>query len=283
VFGVIVLIAAFSTTNASAVNNEFLPAGTATTTLSCGGNDAVDGGVTTAILQGIGLDPVGLPATITSDPVDSPNTGDSFTMTFHWAFTLPQSLASTAVGLGTTDLSQSNGVLPMHVDSGATGADVVGNPPPQDIPLGDGSVAVNYNEGPFTGDFTRTNAIGDPIQFSPGTVTVTSTTVPGGIALQLLCTPTGTSPMVLTDQQGATPPPSSTTAPKPPPTAAPTTAATTPATGGTAGTGVEATTALARTGFHPELLYIGLFMLAAGFTLFATGRRRVASVSRRSD
>ena len=43
VFGVIVLIAAFSTTNASAVNDEFLPSGTATSTLSCGGNDAVNG------------------------------------------------------------------------------------------------------------------------------------------------------------------------------------------------------------------------------------------------
>ena len=136
---------------------------------------------------------------------------------------------------------------------------------------------MSYNEGPFSGDFTRTGAIGDPIQFSPGTVTVTSTTVPGGIVLDLLCSPTGTSPMVLTDQEGPTPPPSSTTAPKPPPSAAPTTAATTPGTGGAAGTGVEATTALARTGFHPELLYIGLFMLAAGFILFATGRRRVAS------
>ena len=115
-------------------------------------------------------------------------------MTFHWAFTLPQDLANTAVGLGTTDLSQSDGVLPMHVDSGATGADVVGNPPPQNINLGDGSVAVSYNEGPFSGDFTRTGAIGDPIQFSPGTVTVTSTTVPGGIVLQLLCSPTGYQP-----------------------------------------------------------------------------------------
>ena len=134
-------------------------------------------------------------------------------MTFHWAFTLPQGPA-TAVGLGTTDLSQSNGVLPMHVDSGASGSDVVGNPPAQDIALGNGSVAVNYNEGPFLGDFPRTGAIGDPIQFWPGTVTVTSTTVPGGIALQLLCTPTGTAPMVLTDQQGPTPPPSSTTAPE---------------------------------------------------------------------
>ena len=104
VLGVIVLIAAFSTTNASAVNNEFLPSGTATTTLSCTGNDAVDGGLTTTILDAIGLNPVGLSATITSDPVDSPDTGDTFTMTFHWAFTLPQDLANTAVGLGTTDL-----------------------------------------------------------------------------------------------------------------------------------------------------------------------------------
>ena len=72
VLGVIVLIAAFSTTNASAVNNEFLPSGTATTTLSCTGNDAVDGGLTTTILDGIGLNPVGLSATITSDPSTAP-------------------------------------------------------------------------------------------------------------------------------------------------------------------------------------------------------------------
>ena len=97
VFGVVVLIAAFVPSTASAQATSFLPSGTSTTTYSCTGNDADDGGTTNAVLTGIGLNPVSIDAEITSDAVDAPNDGDTFTMTFHWRFTLPSALTSIAV------------------------------------------------------------------------------------------------------------------------------------------------------------------------------------------
>ena len=135
----------------------------------------------------------------------------------------------------------------------------------------------------FSGDFVRAGAPPTPIQFSPGTVTLHSVGNKGtGIPLSLICTPTAVSPMVLVDQEGETPPP---TTQAPPPTPPPATSA--PATTA-AGTGVEATNAasgngLARTGFHAELLYIGIAMLGAGYALSLTGRRVAKASARRSD
>jgi hypothetical protein len=64
---------------------------------------------------------------------------------------------------------------------------------------------------------------------------------------------------------------------------APTTAP--PATTGGTSTGsgtATRTTALARTGFHAELLYLGIAMLGAGYALSLAGRRRArASASSR--
>jgi hypothetical protein len=264
IFGVIVVVAAFAPTSANAVvpNSALVPAGPATADLSCTGNNDP---TTDAILAGTVGNPVILGAKFTTNAIESPDDGEAFTLDFTWTFTLPQSLVSVAVAT-TPNLVQSNGVLPIHADSGATGADAVGNPPDTTVDLGDGTQAVSYNAGPFSATFTRAGAVGTPVQFSPGTITTDS--VAGGITLHLLCTPQNVVPLVLNDQAGPPPPPTTAKPPATPP----------PATTAPAGPVVAAETttsqsSLARTGFHSELLYLGIALLGAGYALSLTGRR----------
>ncbi len=95
--------------------------------------------------------------------------------------------------------------------------------------------------------------------------------------LNLVCHPPEGVVLSLTDVAGAAPPP---VIPVTPPTAtgtAPAAATTTAAAGPT----VEASSTLARTGgFHAELLYIGIAMLAFGYALSLTGRRFARQASR---
>jgi hypothetical protein len=272
VAGVVVLVAAFAPTSASAVDTtHFLPPGTVNVTYTCGGADQQ----TQTVLGVVGLSSFNIAAVVASDPVAaSPENGDSFDMTFFWTFTQDQTLVETAVGLGVTDLQLSNGVNPVGVVSGATGPDVVGNPPTQDVPLGDGSLPITYSQGPFTGSFTRAGNVGDPIVFKPGNISVTALPNPLTTSLNLACTPDGAT-MTLVDQEGEAPPTTRpTTTTLPPTTASPTTAA---------GPVVAAETQsqLARTGFHSELLILGIALLGFGYALSLTGRR-VAKASARS-
>ena len=84
-----------------------MPSGTATATYSCTGNDAVDGGLSSATLTAVGLNPFSLSAKVVSDPVDSPDDGEQFTMNFTWTITLPQNLVDVAVNTAmVTQLTQ---------------------------------------------------------------------------------------------------------------------------------------------------------------------------------
>jgi hypothetical protein len=276
--GIIVLVAAFAPTSANAVipNSALVPDGPASFTLSCTGADAA----TANLLRATGLSPILLGATVTTNGIDSPADGDQFTLQLTWQFTLPATLAAAAVELGNPTVVQSAATLPMNAASGATGTATSTAPGPHTVSLGDGTQAVSFQEGPFDATFTRSGT-GTPVVLSPGTVTTTSTA--GGIALHLTCAPTDVTPLTLNDQAGPTPP--STTQPPPEtlPLVAPTTAP--PATTGGTSTGsgtATRTTALARTGFHAELLYLGIAMLGAGYALSLAGRRRArASVSSR--
>jgi hypothetical protein len=281
VAGIIVLVAAFAPTSANAVipNSALVPAGPATFDLSCTGRN----GDTNDILNAVpGLsNPFVLPGIqLTTNGIPSPADGEEFSLDFTWQFILPQSLAHIAVVLGNTDIVQANNVLAIHADSGATGPDAVGHPPDAVVPLGDGSQAVAYNQGPLTGTFTRSGT-GNPVQFSPGVVStdarpINQDTGTTGPTLLLACTPTNLTPLVLNDQAGPPPPP---TQPRTPPTPPPTTA---PPSGPTP-TGGGSTTrssALARTGFHPELLYLGIALLGAGYALSLAGRRVARAAAR---
>jgi hypothetical protein len=280
VLGVGVLVAAFSPTNASAVvPGMFLPAGTATTTYTCGGNDALDGGLSSQILAAVGLASFTLPTTITTNAVDSPNDGEAFSMDFTYAVTLPSGLVDVAVNTAmVTQLTQQGQNFTMNA-TGATPASAAITPPDQTINLpavGDPITDIETLQGPFPTQFTRAGAVGTPIVFTPGPFTVSS--VAGGTTLQILCNPASTSPMSLVDQQGETP--SSTTQPAPPtlPPASPTTAGTGP--GPTVQAGAEGASRLARTGFNEQLLLLGIAMIGAGCVTAVAGRRVAKSTAR---
>jgi len=245
------------TLTVAAPPQRFLPAGTATATYTCVGADTL----TQNVLNSIGLSSFDVGAKITSDPVASPDPGDPLTMTFLWQFTLPASLVSISFDLGNTELPLSNGVDPMIATTGATGS-VIGNAAPHTVSLGNGTSAVTYTEGPFTGTVTRTAAIGDPIVFTPGTTT-NSVTIPG-LTLNFTCDPGDITPMTLTDQEGPVPPTTTTST-----TVVATT--TTPAVAGNA---------LPRTGgVDGRLIILGLGLIGVGcltWTAARLGRGRAA-------
>jgi hypothetical protein len=247
-----------SSTSSSIDAEFFLPEGTASATYTCGGADAG----TQALLGAAGLASFPVGAVITSNPVASVQPGEEQPMTFYWTFTLPQNVASVAVGLGIPEFLIGNGVSPMNATEGATGQ-VAGTAEPHVLPLGDGTQPVSYLEGPYTGTVTRTAAIGEQIVFTPGDIT---TFVLAPTELDLACVPAQVSPMVLVDQEGAAPPP---TAPPTIPTLP--TASTTPTTAVADVAGDE----LPRTGgFDLELAAAGLGLVALGYGARVTARRR---------
>ncbi|HEX2383224.1 MAG TPA: hypothetical protein VHI95_11340, partial [Acidimicrobiales bacterium] len=177
-----------------------------------------------------------------------------------------------AVGLGTTQLTQQDAALVLDATSGATGSST-GNPPSQVVPLGDGTQDVKFQQT-TQATFTRAGT-GTDVVLTPGVSTTASAT--NLATLQLICTPTGITPLTLSDEEGPVPPP--TTAPPAPtlPTVPVTTAAA--AAPVVAATGRSGST-LARTGFHAELLYLGIALLGGGYLLAMTGRRRAKAEAR---
>jgi hypothetical protein len=223
---------------------------------------------------------------MTTNAINSPSDGEDFTLSVTFTTTLPAFLVSVAQSAGTTTLVQSNTTLPLTATSGATGTVNVADPGPEQVNLPgptDPAIDIPFTQGPFDVTFTRSGT--DPVVITPGTITTTSTA--GAIPLLLACTPTDVTPLTLTDQEGPPPPPTSvsvTTLPFTPTTAAPATTAPTGTSGsGTSDPGVTTSgTALARTGFHAELLYLGIALLGAGYAISLTGKR-VARASTRSD
>ncbi len=314
VAGIIVLVAAFAPTSANAViENSFLePDGSSTFNLSCTGNDALDGGTTTIILTTFNVNNFPLPTEITTNPIDSPEDGEEFTLSMTANFILPAAVVQVAQQAQTTTLIQTNSALTMSATSGATGTSTATDPGPTDInlpPPTEAPVDVPFQGAPVNLTFTR-DGTGTPVVISPVSTTATSTTS-GGIALQLICTPTGAVvPLTLNDVEGETPAPTTQppvpTLPFTPPGGGAVNCAdfATPAAAQAAldadpsdpngldadndgiacesGAGsVTRSTGLARTGFHAELLYLGIALLGAGYGLSMAGRR-VARASARS-
>jgi len=274
--GVIVLVAAFAPSSANAVipNSALVPTGPAAFSVSCTGADDT----TNAVLTGVGLNPLVLPATMTTNAIDSPSDGEAFTLEVTTNFVLPASIVAIAQSTGNTVLTQTNSTLTIGATSGATGANVtLSDPGPTAInlpPASDPAVDVPFQTAPGTVTFTRSGT--GPVVLTPLTTTATSTA--GAIPLNLTCTASGGA-LTLNDQEGPTPPPT-TAAPVwtlPP---APTTTAA-PAGPVVAATGTSQSSTLARTGFHAELLFLGIGLLGAGYALSMTGRR-VARASARS-
>jgi len=279
--GVIVLVAAFASTSANAQSpSSLVPAGPSTFTSSCTGNDAVDGGTTNILLNGVpGLtNPILLPTTITTNGIVDPGDGAPFTLDLTYEFTLPASVAGVAVGLGTSQLTQQNAALVLDATSGATGSST-GNPPSQVVPLGDGTQDVKFQQM-ATATFTRSGT-GTDVVLTPGVSTTESMT--NLATLSLICTPTGITPLTLNVQEGPPPPPTTAAVPPTLPTLAPTTTAAAASAAGpvVAASGTSGSSTLARTGFHAELLFLGIGLLGAGYAMSMTGRRVARASTKR--
>jgi hypothetical protein len=274
VAGVIVLVAAFAPTSANAQSpNSLVPAGPSTFTSSCTGNDAVDGGTTNILLNGVpGLtNPILLPTKLTTNGIEDPGDGASFTLDLTWEFTLPASVAGVAVSLGTTSLTQQGAALVLDATSGATGSST-GNPASQVVSLGDGTQDVPFQQA-TTATFTRAGT--GTVVLTPGVSTTSSVT--SLATLNLICTPQSVVPLTLNVQEGPPPPPTTAAVPPTLPiVATTTTAAAAPVVEATSTSG----STLARTGFHSELLYLGLALLGAGYAMSVMGRRRAKAIAR---
>jgi hypothetical protein len=186
---------------------RFLSGGTLDVTYTCVGADQN----TIDLLTALSIPPILIATTITSGSVEpSPSPGDSFDVPFTWDFTLDPTLVTTAVGLGTTQLD-TTGTTAISATSGATGT-AAGTSGPFPVVLGDGLQEVGYTQGPFTGTFTRTAAVDEPIVFTPGTLTSSVVTSPSGLVLNITCTPSAGA-LTVTDQDGVAPSTTTTTRP----------------------------------------------------------------------
>jgi len=271
--GVLVLVAAFAPTSANAQTpSSLVPAGPSTFDSSCTGNDAVDGGVTNTILSGIpGLtNPIVLPTKLTTNAIVDPGDTASFTLDLTWEFTLPASVAGVAVGLGTTSLNQQSAALVLNATSGATGTST-GNPPAQTVNLGDGTQPVPFQQA-TTATFTRSGT--GPVVLTPGVSTTASAT--NLATLNLICTPQNVVALTLNVQEGPPPPPTTAAPPPTLPAAAPAGHLSDPV-----GVSPSSSEPLARTGFHGELLFLGIGLLGAGYAMSMTGRRVARASTKR--
>lgn len=248
-------------------DGRYLDGDVVTVEYSCDGADDA----TKALLGQFSLSPFSLPVTISSGAVEpSPSPGEEFDVAFTYDYTLPENLVFAVLGL-VEYFVISDSDLPVDATAGATGS-VVGHGPTQDVYLGDGSVPVGYTEGPFTGTFTRTAEVDGIIEFTPGTITNT-TTSSNGIPIPLVCTP-GAGVLSVTDQTGTAPSTTTTTRPA----IVTTTTAAAPAT--TAST--QGTTELPRTGTSSNLLLVllALALIDIGYLALSASRdRRVPSAS----
>jgi alpha-tubulin suppressor-like RCC1 family protein len=155
-------------------------------TYSCTGAD-VD---THDLLTALGFGPLQMATTVTNTSADpGPLPGDEFTIDFQWHITLSPGLVSTFVALGVDAAEMFDGVYPLAAATGASGPDVVGHGAHTALPLGDGTQAVSYIEGPFTGTFIRTAQLGEAITFTPGTMTTSLLAGSSGVVLKLICEP----------------------------------------------------------------------------------------------
>lgn len=269
--GILCLAVSSPTSSAAPTVQEgrFLAADTVDVVYTCAGTDAA----TITLLSGLGLASFPLMASITSAAVEpSPSPGEEFEMSFNWSFTLDDALVAKAVlAGGGSSVLEITGVNTMGVVSGATGADVAGNGGPTTVDLGNGTVLpVGYDEGPFTGTFTRTAEVDVPITFVPKTIT--ASVVPGTIplVLQISCTTGSESVLSVLDQTGV--PPTTTTSTRPAVVAPTTTVAVAPLA------------ELPRTGSSSNLFMVllALGLIDVGYLAWSAGRPsrsgRVSSV-----
>jgi hypothetical protein len=254
-------------------DGRFLTAGTIDVDYTCGGGDPA----TILLLSQIGLSSFVLPVSITSVAVDpSPSPGEDFDIDFIWDVSLPQSLVDRAILAGATSLlvTSTNRLTPV---TGATGAPLVVTGDPNNVVLGDGTVPVGYQEGPFTGTFNRTAAVDTPIEFVPGVITSAVVTQPSNVPLTLTCNVEGTPVLVLNDQTGTPPTTTTTTRPE----VVVTTAPPTPTTAAVDDSGALPVTGSSSSNLFLVLLALGL--IDVGYLALSASRSprsgRASSVS----
>ena len=252
---------------------RFLEGGNLELVYTCDAADAQ----TESLLDVAGVETFPQQVTILTPAVEpAPSPGDDFEMEFNWSFLLAQNIVQGAIDVGATDLQISSATLPMSATTGATGGPVVGDPAATTLPLGDGSQAVGYSVGPFTGTFNRTAAVDSPIEFTPGTILNTVVVVPLGVSLNITCAPEAGAVMTLNDQTGVPPSTTTTTLPEVTTTEG-TTATTAPGGGGVGGAGEE----LPRTGSSTlVLVVVALALIDLGYLALTAAqprRRRVSS------
>jgi len=160
---------------------------------------------TVNLLKTLGGGSIALSAAVTTPAIVSPADGASFTLPFSWQLGMDPSLIDTAESLGVGNITISGAKLPVGPEDGATGNDVVGQPPSRSLTL---AQATSFSEGPFSGSFVRDGAIGDPIVFAIRPVNLTASVALGGAAINLniACAPQGAASMTLVDQEGTPPP-----------------------------------------------------------------------------
>lgn len=253
-----------STSAAPTVQDGRYLEGTSTTiTYSCKGDEATD-----ALLQAVGAPtPFDMPITITTASVEpSPSPGESFDVDFTWDATINPEIEEFAYNFAIAKLNISDAVHPIAATSGATG-DFVGNGAPASVTIGDGSVPIGYTQGPFTGTFTRTAAVDEPIEFTPGVVTSTVVSentqgVPGA-TLYIICSP-GEGVLTMQDRDGVAPSTTTTTRP----------AVVTTVPAPTTTVAVAGTQQLPRTGTSSNLLLVllALGLIDLGYLAWSAGQ-----------
>ncbi|MFZ6003775.1 MAG: hypothetical protein ACOYXM_07540 [Actinomycetota bacterium] len=237
---------------------RYLAGGTTNLTYTCSGGDQT----TIDLLGVLGLASFTMPVSITTASVEpSPSPGEDFDVAFTWDFTIDPAVEKVAFDVQVAYLDITEGVQSITATAGATG-DVTGNGETVRVNIGDGSVPIGYTQGPFTGTFTRTAAVDEPIEFTPGVVTSTVITS-SNIPLVIACTP-GEAVLTMQDQDGVAP--STTT------TTRPIVTTTVPAT--TTTVAVAGVQQLPRTGTSSNLLLVllALGLIDLGYLAWSAGQ-----------
>lgn len=133
----------------------------------------------------------------------SPAQGASFTATFSARLSLPSDIVDQVVGLGIAEATISDVEWAVHPEAGVTGEPILARPPAQQVTLAAGRPA-GGDFGPFSGAFTRTSAVGEPVSFRFDALSVTIGVAAFGqdLSVPLRCTPVAGNVLTTVDQAG---------------------------------------------------------------------------------
>lgn len=147
---------------------------------------------------------------LSNGSVESPESGESFSLPLRWRLTLDQAVIDTASGLGITSIEISDTELTARAGAGLSGPDFTARPSARSISLGGG--AASFTEGPFAASFVRESEVGSPVTVVAKAISLVATIDLGGpVPLALGCLPQGPASLTLVDVEGPVPPEETTT------------------------------------------------------------------------